>query len=63
MYRVYDYDADHIKQYADDSRTPEGFQKYLDKYVYGAKDHWDYLELIGGMKHLTGLMADPVLGY
>ena len=63
MYRVYDYDADHIKQYADYSRTPEGFQKYLDKYVYGAKDHWDYLELIGGMKHLTGLMADPVLGY
>jgi len=63
VYRVYDYDADHIKQYADDSKTPEGFQKYLDKYVYGAKDHWDYLELIGGMKHLTGLMADPVLGY
>jgi len=63
VYRVYDYDADHIRQYADDSKTPEGFQKYLDKYVYGAKDHWDYLELIGGMKHLTGLMADPVLGY
>jgi len=63
VYRVYDYDADHIKQYADDSKTPEGFQKYLDKYVYGAKDHWDYLELIGGMKHLTGLTADPVLGY
>lgn len=63
VYRVYDYDVDHIKQYADASRTPEGFQKYLDKYVYGAKDHWDYLELIGGMKHLNSLMADAVLGY
>jgi glutaconate CoA-transferase subunit A len=63
VYHAYDYDADHIRQYADASKTPEGFQKYVDKYVYGAKDHWDYLELIGGMKHLTGLTADPVLGY
>ena len=63
VYRVYDYDVDHIRQYADASKTPEGFQKYLDKYVYGAKDHWDYLELIGGMKHLNDLTADPILGY
>jgi glutaconate CoA-transferase subunit A len=63
VYHAYDYDVDHIRQYADASKTPEGFQKYVDKYVYGAKDHWDYLELVGGMKHLAGLTADPVLGY
>ena len=63
VYHAYDYDADHIRQYADASKTPEGFQKYLDEYVYGVKDHWDYLELIGGMKHLTDLTADPILGY
>jgi glutaconate CoA-transferase subunit A len=63
VYRVYDYDADHIRQYADASKTAEGLQKYLDKYVYGVKDHWDYLELIGGMKHLNDLTADPILGY
>ena len=63
VYRVYDYDADHIRQYADASKTAEGLQKYLDKYVYGVEDHWDYLELVGGMKHLNDLTADPILGY
>jgi glutaconate CoA-transferase subunit A len=63
VYRVYDYDEDHINQYADASKTPEGLHEYLDKYVYGAEDHWGYLELIGGTRHLTDLTADPILGY
>jgi glutaconate CoA-transferase subunit A len=63
VYHAYDYDADHIRQYADASRTPEGFRNYLDKYVYGASDHWEYLELIGGVKHMARLAADPILGY
>jgi glutaconate CoA-transferase subunit A len=63
VYHIYDHDADHIKQYADASKTPAGFREYLDKYVYGARDHWEYLELIGGMKHLASLVADPLLGY
>jgi glutaconate CoA-transferase subunit A len=63
VYHTYDYDADHIRQYADASKTPEGLRNYLDKYVYGARDHWEYLELIGGMKHLARLAADPILGY
>jgi glutaconate CoA-transferase subunit A len=63
VYHAYDYDADHIRRYVDASKTPEGFQEYLDKYVYGVQDHWAYLDLVGGMKHLTSLAADPVLGY
>lgn len=63
VYQAYDFDAGHIKHYAAASKTPEGFQKYLDEYVYSTKDHWEYLELAGGMSHLAGLAADPVLGY
>ena len=63
VYRAYDYDAEHIRQYAKASQSPEEFQKYLDKYVYGIQDHWGYLELVGGMKHLNDLIADPILGY
>ena len=63
VYRAYDYDADHIRRYADASKTAAGFQGYLDKYVYGVADHWEYLEQVGGTKHLTGLAADPILGY
>ena len=63
VYHVYDFDADHINEYANASKTPEGFQAYLDKYVYGVKDHWGYLELLGGIEYLKNLEADPVLGY
>jgi glutaconate CoA-transferase, subunit A len=63
VYGVYDFDKEHIKLYAEASRTPQGFQKYLDTYVYGVKDHWGYLEKLGGMKYLDNLLADPILGY
>ncbi len=63
VYGVYDFDREHIKLYADASRTPQGFQEYLDTYVHGVKDHWEYLEKLGGMKYLDTLLADPILGY
>lgn len=63
VYQVYDFDKDHIKIYAEASKTPQGLKEYLDKYVYGVEDHWGYLELVGGMKYLTNLLSDPILGY
>jgi glutaconate CoA-transferase subunit A len=63
VYGVYDFDKAHIKEYAIASKTPEGTEEYLKKYVYGVKDHWEYLELLGGMKYLNKLVADPILGY
>jgi len=63
VYRAYDYDAGQIRLYADATKTPDRLQEYLETYVFGVKDHWAYLERIGGMKHLTELMADPILGY
>jgi len=63
VYQAYDHDEDHIKLYAAASKTPEGLQEYLDKYVYGVQDHWEYLELVGGVRHLNNLAADPILGY
>lgn len=63
VYRCYDYDAEEIVKYVEGTSTPENLKAYLDKYVYGAKDHWAYLELVGGMKRLNSLRADPILGY
>jgi acyl CoA:acetate/3-ketoacid CoA transferase alpha subunit len=63
VYGCYDFDEEHVEEYAQASKTPQGFQQYLDKYVYGVKDHWGYIECIGGMQRLSGLEADPVLGY
>jgi glutaconate CoA-transferase, subunit A len=63
VYREYDYDSDEIKLYVEAQSTPRNFQDYLDKYVYGVKDHWEYLDLVGGLRRLEGLRADPILGY
>lgn len=63
VYDVYDFDEAHIDEYAEASKTPQGFQKYLDEYVFGVKDHWGYLERVGGLQRLSALEADPVLGY
>jgi glutaconate CoA-transferase, subunit A len=63
VYREYDYDADEIRKYVEATKTPELFKAYLDRYVYGVKDHYEYLELVGGLRHLNSLRADPILGY
>lgn len=63
VYQVYDFDAAHIDLYASASKTPSGFQAYLDQYVYGVADHWAYLDQVGGMERLSSLIADPTLGY
>lgn len=63
MFREYDYDAAEIKKYVEARNSRESFQAYLDKFVYGVKDHAEYLESVGGMRGLEHLKADPVLGY
>jgi glutaconate CoA-transferase, subunit A len=47
MAYLYGRDEPIIKEWIEASRTPEGAKAYLDKYVYGVKNHQEYLELIG----------------
>ncbi|MBM3153579.1 MAG: CoA transferase subunit A [Chloroflexi bacterium] len=47
MAYLYGRDEPGIKEWVDMSRTAEGAQEYLDKYVHGLKDHAAYLEFIG----------------
>ncbi len=63
VYREYDYDARQIECYVEAARTAQSFARYLDEYVYGVKDHWQYLEKVGGLPRLNELRADPILGY
>jgi glutaconate CoA-transferase subunit A len=63
VYRAYDYDAEEIRRYAEAAKTPAGLRAYLDEYVYGVRDHWEYLARIGGAERLNRLAADPILGY
>jgi acyl CoA:acetate/3-ketoacid CoA transferase alpha subunit len=47
MAYMYGRDESGIKEWVDMSKTAEGAQEYLDKYVYGPKNHDEYLKLIG----------------
>jgi len=44
---LYGRDEPGIREWVEMSKTAEGAQAYLQKYVYGVKDHAAYLELIG----------------
>jgi glutaconate CoA-transferase subunit A len=43
----YQRDEDQIREWVTAAETPDTTQQYLEKYIYGPKDHREYLELIG----------------
>jgi acyl CoA:acetate/3-ketoacid CoA transferase alpha subunit len=47
MAYVYGRDEPSIREWVEASRTSEGGQAYLDKYVYNVPDHAAYLDLVG----------------
>lgn len=55
MPREYYFDEEHISEWLDVSRSDEGIQEYLDKYVYGTNDFQEYLELVGGEEKMDYL--------
>lgn len=63
VFRCYDYDAEHLTLYVEHARRAEAVRKYLETYVLGTKDHWEYLEKVGGLRRLAELRADRILGY
>jgi hypothetical protein len=62
LYRYYDHDAEHIALYAEAARQKETFEKYLEEYVLAIENHEQYLRKIG-IRKLSELRADPMLGY
>ena len=61
MPRMYFSDEEHIAEWLRLSRTDEGVQQYLEKYVYGVDNFEDYLELVGGVKKLNYLKKVEML--
>ncbi|MEZ0290498.1 MAG: CoA-transferase [Sulfolobales archaeon] len=53
---LYASDEEHMAEYLNLTRTEEGVREYLNKYVYGVRDFWEYLERVGGLKKLKYLM-------
>ncbi len=62
VYHVYDYDAKDIEYYAEQNKDEAKFKKYVDDYILGVKDYWEYLEKWGGLRRLQALKAVPTWG-
>lgn len=43
----YGVDEEHIKAYMKSSKDDGSFSRYLDEFIFGAKDHSDYLKKVG----------------
>jgi len=62
-YRHYDFDEDHCLLYIQHAKELKTFNEYLDKYIYSVRDHFEFLEKIGGIRKVEKLMADFYYGY
>ncbi len=61
-YKYYDYDPQQIHLYHQLAATDDGFQKYLNEFVYGVEGFQEYLDNIG-KERLQEIGVSPDLGY
>jgi len=52
---LYYFDEAHIREWLSVSKTEQGTQDYLGKYVYGVRDFEAYLERVGGVRRMNHL--------
>lgn len=58
----YDYDLEHLQSFHKLTKTEEGWQEYLDNFILGVENHYEYLNKVG-WDHLMGLRAKKPWGY
>ena len=63
VFNYYDYDPRQLKVYHDNAENDDAFGRYLDRFVYGVRNHAEYLEAVGGAARLDMLRADAAFGY
>jgi hypothetical protein len=62
VFGCYDFDAEHLKLYVNHSKKAETFPSTEDL-RHRTKDHWEYLEKVGGLKRMDQLKAIQIQGY
>lgn len=55
MLGEYFSDEEHLREWMKVEQDPDEFKKFLDKNIYGCKDHFEYIEKNGGLKKLQML--------
>ncbi len=52
---LYFSDEEHLAEWLKAEKDPEGFEKFLDHYIYGVPNFEEYLERCGGLKRMEEL--------
>ncbi len=61
-YHYYDYDPKFLSQQSICAKNDRLYSEFLDKYIFGPKDHQAFLDIIG-KDQLEKIKADPKTGY
>lgn len=61
-FRLYDYDARYLAEYARSAESDDRFRAYQNEFIFGVENHEQFLALIGS-ERLASLIADPRKGY
>lgn len=63
IFGEYDYDAEAMWYYSSVNKDQARFDEMLKEYVYGTKDHFEFLQKLGGLKKLVDLQVDTTKSY
>ncbi len=61
-YGFYEADSEFIKNFYNQTRTQEGFDSWAQEWIFGVRDHAEYLNKLG-VNRLENLRASAALGY
>ena len=62
-YKVYDHDPEALTLYAKANQKQDTFDQYLNEYILGTKNHYEFIEKMGGLGKLGALAAEPIYGF
>jgi len=62
VFGCYDYDSQYLRNFATAAKDPDKFKAYQDKYIYGVKDHEEFLTVVG-QERMDAIKADSRTGY
>ena len=53
----YEYysDEEHLRAWLESEKDPAGHERFLEKYIYSCKDHFEYLQKCGGLERMMEL--------
>lgn len=63
IFGEWDFDAKAMWHYAKAATDETLFDEMLKEYIYGTKDHYDFIQKIGGLKRLSELQVDTTKSY